>query len=127
MEKSQNGTKGKRLTALDVMRGITIVGMIIVNNSGGSESYAALRHSDWNGLTPCDLVFPFFLFIMGITTYLSLAKNGFRAGSGTIRKILRRTLIILLICWGLHWFDNLCSGRAFSTSVTFGSQAYSRA
>lgn len=113
MKKSPNEAKVKRLTALDVMRGITIVGMIIVNNAGGSESYAALRHSDWNGLTPCDLVFPFFLFIMGITTYLSLAKNGFRAGSGTIRKILHRTLIILLICWGLHWFDNLCSGRGF--------------
>lgn len=106
-DKSQN----KRLTALDVMRGITIVGMIIVNNAGGPESYSALRHSDWNGLTPCDLVFPFFLFIMGITTYLSLAKSGFRATGGAMRKILRRTLTILLICWALHWFDNVCSGR----------------
>jgi len=110
MKTAQN--KSGRLTALDVMRGITIVGMIIVNNAGGSESYAALRHSEWNGLTPCDLVFPFFLFIMGITTYLSLAKTGFRADSAGIRKILRRTVLILMICWALHWFDNICSGRA---------------
>lgn len=76
-----NKTAYRRLTALDVMRGITIVGMIIVNNSGGGESFPALQHSSWNGLTPCDLVFPFFLFIMGVTTYLSLAKTDFQASA----------------------------------------------
>ena len=70
-------SKTARLLSLDVMRGITIVGMIVVNNAGGPMSYDSLRHSAWNGLTPCDLVFPFFLFIMGVTTYLSLSKSDF--------------------------------------------------
>ena len=53
----------KRLLSLDALRGITVAGMILVNNAGGKVSYAPLQHSAWNGLTPCDLVFPFFLFI----------------------------------------------------------------
>ncbi len=104
---------GKRLLSLDVLRGITIVGMIIVNNSGGRDSYAMLRHSEWNGLTPCDLVFPFFLFIMGVTTYLSLAKNGFKPTAGCLQKILKRTLLILLVGWLLHWFENGCAGKGW--------------
>lgn len=62
----------KRLLSLDALRGITVAGMILVNNAGGKVSYAPLQHSAWNGLTLCDLVFPFFLFIMGISTYISL-------------------------------------------------------
>lgn len=69
----------KRLLSLDVLRGITVCGMILVNNAGGSVSYAPLRHSVWNGLTPCDLVFPFFLFMVGISTYISLRKFDFRS------------------------------------------------
>ena len=61
----------KRLLSLDALRGITVAGMILVNNAGGKVSYAPLQHSVWNGLTPCDLAFPFFLFIMGISTYIS--------------------------------------------------------
>ena len=61
----------KRLLSLDALRGITVAGMILVNNAGGKVSYAPLQHSVWNGLTLCDLVFPFFLFIMGISTYIS--------------------------------------------------------
>ena len=104
-------TSNTRLTALDVMRGITVAGMIVVNNAGGPYSYNALQHSEWNGLTPCDLVFPFFLFIMGVTTYLSLSKSSFTPSLSQLKKILRRTVLILLICWALHWFDNVCSGR----------------
>ena len=47
----------KRLLSLDALRGITVAGMILVNNAGGKVSYAPLQHSAWNGLTPCDLVF----------------------------------------------------------------------
>ena len=67
----------KRLLSLDALRGITVAGMILVNNAGGKVSYAPLQHSAWNGLTLCDLVFPFFLFIMGISTYISLNKFNF--------------------------------------------------
>ncbi len=105
--------KGKRILALDVMRGMTIALMIVVNNSGGPESYIQLQHSVWNGMTLCDLVFPFFLFIMGVTTYLSLSKNGFKREGKTIVKIFRRTVSILLVCWFLHWFDNVCAGKGW--------------
>lgn len=65
----------KRILALDILRGVTIAGMIMVNNPGTwAHIYAPLRHAEWNGLTPTDLVFPFFMFIMGISTYISL-KN----------------------------------------------------
>lgn len=63
----------KRILALDILRGVTIAGMIMVNNPGTwAHIYAPLRHAEWNGLTPTDLVFPFFMFIMGISTYISL-------------------------------------------------------
>ena len=56
-----------RLLSLDVLRGITIAGMIMVNNPGSWGSiYAQLGHAEWKGLTPTDLVFPFFTFIMGV-------------------------------------------------------------
>lgn len=103
-------SKTGRLLSLDVMRGITIVGMIVVNNAGGPLSYDSLRHSAWNGLTPCDLVFPFFLFIMGVTTYLSLSKNDFKASWPVIRKILWRAAMIILIGWALHWIELACKG-----------------
>ena len=68
-----NVTSNKRLLALDVMRGITIAGMILVNNPGSwGYVYFPLKHAQWNGLTPTDLIFPFFMFIMGISTYISL-------------------------------------------------------
>lgn len=103
----------KRLLSLDVLRGITVVGMILVNNGGGKLSYDSLRHSAWNGLTLCDLVFPFFLFIMGISTYIALSKFQFQPSAPVIRKILKRTLIILCIGWAIHWFDFICEGEFF--------------
>ena len=72
--------QSKRLLSLDILRGITVAGMILVNNGYG-ESFEMLRHSKWNGMTPCDLVFPFFLFIMGISCYLSLVKSEFKTHS----------------------------------------------
>ena len=64
-----NMASSQRLLSLDILRGITVAGMILVNNGWG-ESFEMLQHSKWNGMTPCDLVFPFFLFIMGISCYL---------------------------------------------------------
>ena len=61
----------ERLLSLDVFRGITVAGMLLVNDPGTWESiYPPLEHAPWNGWTPTDLVFPFFLFIVCITTYL---------------------------------------------------------
>ena len=67
-------SSSQRLLSLDILRGITVAGMILVNNGWG-ESYEMLQHARWNGLTPCDLVFPFFLFIMGISHAESSAPH----------------------------------------------------
>lgn len=101
----------KRLLSLDILRGITISGMILVNNPGSwSFVYAPLRHAEWNGLTPTDLVFPFFMFIMGISTFLSLQKFEFRPTKKCISKIVRRTFLIFIIGLALNWFGTFCRG-----------------
>jgi predicted acyltransferase len=95
-----------RLLSLDVLRGITIAGMILVNNPGSwSHIYAPLGHAAWNGLTPTDLVFPFFMFIMGISTYISLRKFNFEWSKATLFKILKRTVLIFLIGMGIAWLS----------------------
>ncbi len=91
-----------RLVSLDVFRGLTIAGMILVNNPGNwSTVYPPLLHADWHGCTPTDLVFPFFLFIVGVSISFSLAKRKAQDEHlGPIyRKVLRRTLLIF--GWGL--------------------------
>ena len=92
------------------MRGMTGAGMIMVNNGYG-ESFSALQHCKWNGMTPCDLVFPFFLFIMGISTYLSLMKTGFKISGAVMRKIVKRTVLLFLIGLGIHWVDMVLDGN----------------
>ncbi|WP_329905487.1 DUF5009 domain-containing protein [Porphyromonas pogonae] len=99
-------TTTKRLLALDILRGITIAGMILVNNPGtGSKVYAPLEHAEWNGLTPTDLVFPFFMFIMGISTYISLRKYDFRYSHPSAMKIVRRTIVIYVIGLAIAWLS----------------------
>jgi len=89
----------ERLLSLDVFRGITVAGMLLVNDPGTwSAIYPPLEHAAWNGWTPTDLVFPFFLFIVGITTYLSLNARRARGDSEhAIRaQIIRRGALIFL-------------------------------
>lgn len=74
-----------RLTSLDVFRGITIAAMILVNMAGVADDvYPPLAHADWHGCTPTDLVFPFFLFIIGVAMTFSLSK--YTEGNTTDRK-----------------------------------------
>lgn len=95
-----------RLLSLDVMRGITISGMIMVNNPGSWGSiYAPLGHAKWNGLTPTDLVFPFFMFIMGVSMYLSYKKFDFKISKQTFTKLLRRSVLLFLIGLAIGWFS----------------------
>ncbi|ADV42427.1 acyltransferase family protein [Bacteroides helcogenes] len=104
-----NPKTSKRILALDILRGITIAGMIMVNNPGNwGHIYAPLEHAEWIGLTPTDLVFPFFMFIMGISTYISLKKYDFEFSRSAALKILKRTAIIFLIGLAIGWFARLC-------------------
>ena len=101
--------KSKRLLSLDVLRGLTVAGMILVNNGYG-QSFEMLNHSVWNGMTPCDLVFPFFLFIVGISTYLSLSKFQFRPTPQVLAKIARRTVLLFIIGLAINWLDHAVEG-----------------
>jgi len=101
--------QSNRLLSLDILRGITVAGMILVNNGWG-ESFDMLEHSKWNGMTPCDLVFPFFLFIMGISCYLSLVKSDFKPTPQVIRRIIKRTVLLFAIGLFINWFDHAIEG-----------------
>lgn len=106
--------KGGRLLSLDILRGMTIAGMTLVNNPGSwSHIYAPLRHAEWNGFTPTDLVFPFFMFIMGVSCYFSLQKFDFKPSGAVILKIIRRTVVIFAIGLGIAWLAMTLRG-AFS-------------
>ena len=101
--------QSNRLLSLDILRGITVAGMILVNNGWG-ESFEMLNHAKWNGMTPCDLVFPFFLFIMGISCYLSLVKSEFKPTPKVIRRIVKRTVLLFVIGLFINWFDHAIEG-----------------
>jgi predicted acyltransferase len=93
-------TKPGRLLSVDILRGLTIGFMILVNNNGdGARAYWALKHADWNGFTPTDLVFPTFLFLVGISTVFSTAA---RVAQGATRQslllhVLRRSILLFLL------------------------------
>lgn len=106
-----------RMLSVDAFRGMTIIGMILVNNPGDWASvYAPLRHAEWHGWTPTDLVFPFFLFIVGVAIVLAL---GWRVEAGLPKgriagKLFRRAALI----FGLGLF---LSGYPFGL---FGSESF---
>jgi predicted acyltransferase len=98
-----------RLTSLDVFRGITIAGMILVNKISLEEkAYPFLLHADWNGCTFTDLIFPFFLFIMGVAMAFSLKKyQGYSKINQSIYfKIITRSLILFILGLLLNGFWN---------------------
>ena len=73
--------KSGRLVSLDLLRGATIAGMILVNNPGNDSAYWPLKHAEWNGWTPTDLVFPFFLFMVGVALVYSFQSRIARGDS----------------------------------------------
>jgi predicted acyltransferase len=96
-EKKANAGIPARLVSVDAFRGLTIVTMILVNNPGNpAMTYGPLKHAEWHGWTPTDLVFPFFLFIVGVAIVLALKR---RVDAGADRrplvgKIVKRSLIL---------------------------------
>lgn len=116
-----NNSQG-RLLSLDILRGITIAGMLLVNNPGSwSHVCRPLDHAEWIGLTPTDLVFPFFMFVMGVSMYFSLRKFDFKMSGHLFWKILRRSVLLfvvsLLIGWFAHFVNGINNGDSFAVAV----------
>ncbi len=94
-----------RNRSLDVLRGMTIALMIVVNNPGNWKAiYEPFEHSNWNGFTPTDLVFPTFLFVMGNALSFSMSKTGTLTQQIFLRKVFKRTVLIFAIGIFLNGF-----------------------
>lgn len=94
-----------RILSIDVLRGLTIFLMIVVNTPGSwNYVYAPLRHSAWNGCTPTDLVFPSFLFVVGLSMSISFRKLDPAHKRPILLKLLKRAALIFLIGLLLNWF-----------------------
>ncbi|MEO8377939.1 MAG: DUF5009 domain-containing protein, partial [Candidatus Sumerlaeota bacterium] len=102
--------KTDRLVSLDMFRGLTIAAMVMVNNPGSWGSmYWPLDHAEWDGWTPTDFIFPFFLFIVGVAMTFSFDKR-IAAGASKLvlmEQVVRRTIIILFLGLIGYGFPNL--------------------
>jgi predicted acyltransferase len=95
----------QRFPAIDVLRGLTIALMIVVNMQiGPGKSYPPLLHASWNGLTPTDLVFPTFMFVVGTALSFTLGKYAALGEAAVLGKIATRTALIFLAGYLLYWF-----------------------
>src|SRR5580704_3030908 len=100
-----SGVASARLTSLDLFRGVTIAAMILVNDPGNDHPYWPLDHAQWNGWTPTDLIFPFFLFIVGVSLVFSTRSRLNRGDSRTalLGHAFRRAVIIFAIGLALNY------------------------
>lgn len=97
--------KTTRYVALDVLRGMTVAGMILVNNPGSwSHIFSPLAHAPWAGCTPTDLVFPFFLFVVGAAMAFSFAKYNEALNRASVRKLIKRGVLIFVVGLALNAF-----------------------
>lgn len=109
-----------RLMALDVMRGLTVALMIVVNTAlWGTPVFGQLQHSLWNGMTAADLVFPMFMFIMGVSVSFSLKRFDYKFSRSAAAKVIRRTLLIYVIGLVLDLAEKGISGAL--SGLDFGS------
>ena len=114
-----------RILALDIFRGMTIAFMIIVNTPGnGDRSWGPLRHAVWHGFTPTDLVFPSFLFIIGVSAWFSLKKFAIHSTQPPWGKIWRRTAIIFLIGMLMWYVPGLIVSFFHGTTGTYLKDVY---
>src|SRR4051812_13470977 len=87
-----------RLRSLDVLRGVAIVGMILVNNQGsGDHAFFGMSHADWNGWNVADIVFPLFLFVVGCSMALSMTKR-----PPALMKVARRAALLFALGLGMN-------------------------
>lgn len=98
-------TNGTRLASVDIFRGITIAFMIVVNSPGSWDiAYPPLTHSAWHGCSPADMVFPFFLFISGVSMWLSFKKYDHELNTSSFIRITRRVISIFALGLFLNIF-----------------------
>ena len=110
-----------RLFALDCFRGLTIAFMIIVNTPGSwSYIYSPLRHAKWHGCTPTDLVFPFFLFIVGVAMRFSFNHYNYEPSKKLLKKIFWRTITIFVFGLILNAFPFIRQDWDWSTLRIMG-------
>jgi len=118
---------GVRFASVDAFRGLTVAAMLLVNDAGDwSHVYAPLQHADWHGCTLADLVFPFFLFIVGVSIALSV---GVRVDAGADAAALRRSVCVralriivlgLVLHVVLHWLVDTRAFRPFGVLQRIG-------
>ena len=107
-----------RISALDALRGLAIIAMVLVNNPGSWQAiYAPLKHAEWHGLTPTDVIFPGFIFVMGVTIAIHLPRELTRLSStrAVVRNTTRRAIILVLLGWGLYlcWYNTGSPGYSW--------------
>lgn len=109
----------KRILSIDILRGLTIALMIVVNTPGSwSYVYAPLLHAKWHGCTPTDLVFPSFLFVVGLSMSISMRKFTANQRYAIVIKVIKRATLIFIIGLLLNWFPFI--GRSFAELRIFG-------
>lgn len=105
----------ERLVSLDVFRGMTIAGMVLVNNPGTwSAIYDPLKHADWHGITPTDYIFPFFLFIVGVAIPIAMSK---RVAEGITRSVYVKILSRAALIFALGLLMSMIPFFVFSETV----------
>jgi len=123
-------TKPKRLLSLDVLRGITIAFMIMVNNNGGPGSWGFMNHAPWTGLTATDLVFPTFVFVMGASIVFAFESRLARGATKAQLAVhtAQRAVILFALGWVVnnfplfHWQGmRFCRELPFATSSSGSS------
>lgn len=98
-------SSSQRFLALDVLRGMTVCFMIIVNTPGNWDTtWAPLKHASWHGFTPTDLVFPTFMFVVGNALSFVEKKWAGLSDGQVVGKILKRTILIFLLGYLMYWF-----------------------
>jgi predicted acyltransferase len=107
----------ERLVSLDAFRGLTIAAMVLVNEPGlWSDVYAPLKHAEWNGATPTDWIFPFFLFIVGVSIVFAVGKYKGAASNKTYLRMFKRAAVLFAVgllleafpfynIWTAEWFE----------------------